>query len=257
VRPALARLLADRFRPGEGVGLVVLAVLLAGALLTALAGSALGIRGFTGGLLFGFAVPQVPGLADAVAARLQQAVVVGIPVFLAASGLQTDLRLVRPEHLGALGLLLAAVAVATWGVGAAVGRATGMPAREAAALGVLVACGGLVTLVVALGGRELGIVTPSMQVVLALVAIATTLVTGPRAKLPPPRHRSWSASSAPTRDPAGRRGDRDGTERRQGRPPRQARSSRAAETCTTLPDSGRGRSSPARARRRSTVLRWV
>jgi Kef-type K+ transport system membrane component KefB len=180
VRPVLARLLARRFRPADGIDPSLFTVLLAGALLTALAASVLGIRGFTGGLLFGAAVPQVPGLAEAVAARLQQFVVVlGIPVFLASSGLQTDLRLVRPEHLGVLALFLAAIAVGKWGVGAAVGRAAGMTGPEAGAVGVLVSCGGLVTLVVALAGRELGIVTPSMQVVLALVAIVSTLATGP------------------------------------------------------------------------------
>jgi Kef-type K+ transport system membrane component KefB len=180
VRPLLARLLARRFRPDEPLDGTLFAVLLAGAFLTALAADRIGIQALTGGLLFGFAVPQVPGLADAVVARLQQIVVMfGIPVFLAVSGLQTDLRVVRPVHLGAIALFVLAIAVAKWGVGTLVGRVAGLPAAASGALGVMAACGGLVTLVVALAAQQLGLITPSMQVVFVTSAIITTLATGP------------------------------------------------------------------------------
>jgi Kef-type K+ transport system membrane component KefB len=180
VRPLLARLLARRFRPDEPLDGTLFAVLLAGAFLTALAADRIGIQALTGGLLFGFAVPQVPGLADAVVARLQQIVVMfGIPVFLAVSGLQTDLRVVRPVHLGAIALFVLAIAVAKWGVGTLVGRVAGLPAAASGALGVMAACGGLVTLVVALAAQQLGLITPSMQVVFVTSAIITTVATGP------------------------------------------------------------------------------
>jgi Kef-type K+ transport system membrane component KefB len=179
VRPLLARLLARRFH-GTDLDGGVCALLLAGALLTAAATDRIGVQALPGGLLFGAAVPQLPGLARAVQARLQQVVVVvGIPVFLAVSGLQTDLRTVRPEHAGAVALFLLAVVVAKFGLGAAVGRATGLPVRDAGAIGVLLSCGGLVTLVVALAARLLGLITPSLQVVFVLGAIVTTLATGP------------------------------------------------------------------------------
>jgi Kef-type K+ transport system membrane component KefB len=179
VRPLLARMLRE-YRSGPRTDAGVLAVLLTGTLLTGLAADLLGVQALTGGLLFGAAVPQVPGLVEAVVGRLQQVVVVlGIPVFLAVSGLQTDLRLAGPEHLAALALFLVAIVIGKFGVTTLAGRATGLRAGDAAAVGVLVACGGLVTLAVAIAGRQLGLVTPSLHVVLALTAIASTVVTGP------------------------------------------------------------------------------
>lgn len=179
VRPLLGRVLARRFA-GTDLDGGMFALLLAGALLTAVATDRIGVQALPGGLLFGAAVPQLPGLARAVADRLQQVVVVvGIPVFFAVSGLQTDLRLLLPEHVVAVALFLVAVAVAKCGVGTGVARLTGLPARDAGAIGVLLSCGGLVTLVVALAARQLGLITPSMQVVFVVVAIATTLTTGP------------------------------------------------------------------------------
>ena len=65
------------------------------------------------------------------------------------------------------------------GVATLMGRAVGLPAGEAGALGALVACGGLVTLAIALTGRQLGLLTPSMYAVFALTAIISTSVTGP------------------------------------------------------------------------------
>lgn len=180
VRPLLARVLRHRFRPGDGLDPGLFAILLVGALLTAMVTNLIGIRAFTGGILFGIAVPQVPALAAAVADRLRQfLVVLGIPVFLAVSGLQTDLRTFRPEHLGAIALLLAAVVVAKFGVAALVGHWTGLALRQAGAIGALLACGGMVTLVVAIAAQQVGLITPAMQSVFVIVAVLTTLATGP------------------------------------------------------------------------------
>ena len=46
-------------------------------------------------------------------------------------------------------------------------------------MGVLMTCGGLITLVVAMVGRNAGVITDAMQASFVLAAIATTLITGP------------------------------------------------------------------------------
>jgi Kef-type K+ transport system membrane component KefB len=180
VRPLLARLLGRWYEPGAPLRGDLLAVLIGGALLSGLAAELIGINSLTGGLLFGIAVPQVDGLPAALVLRLRElVVVVGIPVFLAAAGLQTDLRTLRLDQLGGVILFLAAVVVSKWFVAATVGRATGLAWRPANAVGVLLACGGLVTLVVALVGKRAGLLTDSMYAVFAIAAILTTLATGP------------------------------------------------------------------------------
>lgn len=180
VRPLLARLLARTFQPHLPLDSGLLAVLLAGALLSALAADRIGVHALTGGLLFGAAVPQRDGLGEAVIERLQQFVTVfGVPVFLAVSGLHTDLRVLRPEHLGGVALFLLAVLLGKGGAGALVSRASGVSWQQAGAVGAMLSCGGLVTLAIALVARQAGMITEPMQVAFVIAAITTTLLTGP------------------------------------------------------------------------------
>lgn len=184
LRPALRRWVARDPHPD-----LLLVALVVGALLAALATDLIGVQGLTGALLFGLAVPASPAVATAVTARLEPVVIVlGLPVLLAVSGLRTDLRPAGPETLAAVGLVLLAVVLAKGGVATVVGRAVGLSRGDAAAVGVLLTCGGLITLVVALAGRQAGLVTPATYAVLAVTAILTTAATGPllnRVQRPP------------------------------------------------------------------------
>jgi Kef-type K+ transport system membrane component KefB len=180
VGPLLEKLSRQAVAHGRETGGGILAVLVTGALLTGAVADAGGVGALTGGLLFGMTVPRIDGLVEAVRMRLRQPVViVGVPVFLAVTGLQTNLRVLRPEQLGAIALLLAASAVGKWGVATVVGRVVGMPVRDAAAVGTMLACGGLMTLVVVRLGREAGILTTAMQATLVSTAVISTVVTAP------------------------------------------------------------------------------
>lgn len=180
VRPLLAGLLARRFRPDMPLDGGLLTVLLAGALLSALAADQIGVHALTGGLLFGAAVPQRDGLGAAVIERLQQFVMVfGIPVFLAVSGLQTDLRALRLEHLAGIALFLLVLLLGKAGVGMLVSRATGMTWHQAGAVGAMLSCGGLITLAMALVAQQAGTITQPMHIAFVIAAIVTTLLTGP------------------------------------------------------------------------------
>ena len=180
VRPALRWVLDRRFDPSRPLDSDVLALLLLGAILTGLAADRIGIHSLNGGFLFGAAVPQLPALAKAVMDRMQSFVVVLlIPIFLAVSGLQTDLRVLEPEQVGGILLFLAAMIAGKWFVGAFAGRTVGLTWREANTVGVLMNCRGLMILVVALIGKQVGVLTDPMQVVFVIGAIVTTLMTGP------------------------------------------------------------------------------
>jgi len=180
VRPLLRMLLDRRFDRTKPLDGDVFALLLFGALLSGLVADRIGIHSLNGGFLFGAAVPQVAGLGKAVIDRMQTFVVVFmIPVFLAVSGLQTDLRVLSPDLIGGVLLFLAAMILGKWLVGAVAARAVGLTWREGNAIGVLMNCRGLMILVVALVGQQVGVITPAMQVVFVLGAIVTTLMTGP------------------------------------------------------------------------------
>jgi len=180
VRPLLKLILDRRFVPDKPLDGDLFALLLLGAVASGLAADRIGINSLNGGFLFGACVPQIAGLGKAVIDRMQQFVVVFmIPIFLAVSGLQTDLTVLRGEHVAGILIFLAAMIVGKWVVGAGAGRAVGLNAREANTIGVLMNCRGLMILVVALIGKQAGVITDPMQVVFVIGAIVTTLMTGP------------------------------------------------------------------------------
>lgn len=183
VRRALAWLVERRFDPEGELDAGLVAALLLGTLVSALAAEAIGINALVGAFLFGAAVPQVPGLAAAVTDRLQTLLVVFlIPVFLAVAGIQTDLRVLEPALLGGVLLFLAASIASKWLVTVPVGIGLGLSWRESNALGVLLNCRGLEILIVAIVGQQLGVLTDAMAAAFMIAAIVTTLMTAPLAE---------------------------------------------------------------------------
>jgi Kef-type K+ transport system membrane component KefB len=104
-----------------------------------------------------------------------------LPVFLAVSGLRTDLRLLKPDLFLGLLFSLALMIIGKWGLGYLVGRGVGLNSNQSNLLGVLLNCRGLLILVVGLIGLQLEVITPAMQAVFVVGAIVTTLMTGPLA----------------------------------------------------------------------------
>lgn len=179
VRPAL-EFLTRGWQEGGRLPGNLLAGLLIGALATGLATDRILGAGLVGGFLFGMVVPARPGLAQAVIARMSDAVILFfLPVFLAVSGLRTDLTLINGSLIGGIVLFVALMIVGKLVVGYAAGRAVGLSSKEAGTLGALMNCRGLLILVVALIGLQLGVITPQMQVVFVIGAIVTTMMTGP------------------------------------------------------------------------------
>ncbi len=179
VRPALELLTRgwDESAPVPGN---LLAGLLVGALVTGLATDRILGVGLVGGFFFGMVVPARPGLAEKVIARMTDAVILFfLPVFLAVSGLRTDLTLITGTVLVGSALFIALMILGKLGVGYAVGRVVGLSGKESATLGALMNCRGLLILVVALIGLQLGVITPQTQIVFVLGAIVTTMMTGP------------------------------------------------------------------------------
>lgn len=94
--------------------------------------------------------------------------------------------------------LVLGVAIAGKFSGAALSaRATGLPWREAASLGVLVNTRGLIELVVLNVGLEAGIISPTLFTMLVLMAIVTTLMTMPLLSLLYPRGAAGREAAAP------------------------------------------------------------
>ncbi len=179
VRPLLAPLGRAYEREGTltpGLFAAILIVLFA----SSYAAHQIGINVIVGGFLAGAVLPARKALYREMAARLSDfTAVILLPVFLAFSGLNTDFTKLRLAHLPGLLLFVAAGVIAKWLGSAVFARAAGMSWSEGNILGILMNCRGLLVLVVALIGFNQGVLSAPMQVGGVVMALVTTMMTGP------------------------------------------------------------------------------
>ncbi len=179
VRPLLAPL--GRRHEKDGLTPEVLVWCVIVVLISAYAAQRLGLSVIVGGFVAGAILPNRMALLSQVPARLGDVTIsILLPIFLAFSGLQTDFTKLKPEFWGGVLVFLAAGVVAKWGAGAVCARLAGLSWSEGNVLGILMNCRGLLILVVALIAlNESKVITPEMQVGAVLMALVTTIMTGP------------------------------------------------------------------------------
>lgn len=179
-RPLLARL-AERASRGGTATMNATFVVLLSLLLASWASDRIGLPALFGAFLFGAMLPKERVLAEALTEKLETVtVVLFLPLFFALSGLRTDLALLDDPADWLVVALLAALATATkLGASALAARASRLPWRDAAALGVLLNTRGLMGLIVVNVGLELGLLSPTLFTMLVLVALTSTLTTMP------------------------------------------------------------------------------
>ncbi|WP_309145776.1 cation:proton antiporter [Streptomyces malaysiensis] len=180
VRRGLRWLLAPERRWAIG-GPLIHAIVLTGLLLSAWATTEIGLHAVFGAFAFGVAVPraEIEASAPEVAERIEQTSLFLLPVFFTVTGLSVD-----PRGLGEHGItiIFAVILVACTGkfVGAAVSaRLSGVSRSESVVLGVLLNARGLTELVILNVGLELGVLDSQMFTVMVIMALVTTVMTGP------------------------------------------------------------------------------
>jgi Kef-type K+ transport system membrane component KefB len=179
VRPLLARF-SGGLANGAPLGQTQFVVFVAVAIAFGYAADRIGVNVILGGFIAGTVMPARPQLLPQLRSRLSDIVIaVFLPIFLAVSGLQTDMTKLTGSAFVGLALFLVAGVVAKWGGGLLFGRLGGLSWGEGNVIGVLMNCRGLLVLVVALEGLNSGVLTPVMQVGGVLMALITTAMTGP------------------------------------------------------------------------------
>lgn len=190
VRPLLARLVrwhraAGRLTPD------MLAVVLAGLLLSAWVTELIGAHAIFGGFLFGAAMPrrEAAALTRALLERLEQVgLLLLLPVFFVVVGLQVDVGAIGLAGVWQLALILL-VAFAGKIVGtAAAAHTQELPRRQQLALGLLMNTRGLTVIVALQVGVQLGLLDTTMFTLMVIMVLATTLMTGPLLRRVYPDH---------------------------------------------------------------------
>ncbi|WP_340539845.1 cation:proton antiporter [Nocardioides sp. GXZ039] len=191
VRPALTWLTRAYHRAGE-LTPTIMSVVLVGLLLFSAATEYLHVHFIFGAFLFGAIMPheQAAALRHEILVRLEQiSVLLLLPVFFLVSGLKVDIRGLELSHLVPLAAILAVAIVGKY-VGAYVGaRLAGVPSWQSNALGILMNTRGLTELIILNVGLELGLLSPQLFTLMVIMALVTTVMTGPLLRFAYPERR--------------------------------------------------------------------
>jgi Kef-type K+ transport system membrane component KefB len=180
VRRLLRRLEGMYERQG-GLSQDVLAILLLFVLASSWVTEWLGIHALFGAFLAGAVLPKHPKFVHALTEKLNDtAVVLLLPLFFAFTGLRTSIALVSGAEMWFYTLLIITVAIAgKFGGASLAARASGLPWREAGAIGILMNTRGLMELVLLNIGLDIGVLSPALFTMLVLMALVTTFMTAP------------------------------------------------------------------------------
>jgi hypothetical protein len=181
VRPLLRRLAAAHERAGR-LTPDVLAVILAGLLVSCYLTEIMGLHAIFGAFVFGAVMPRAGGeaLRHEILERLEQvSVLLLLPVFFVVAGLQVDLSTVGGGALLELALILL-VAIGGKFIGAyASARLLRVGARQAGALATLMNTRGLTEIVILSVGLQLAIIDQQIFSMMVVMALVTTVMAGP------------------------------------------------------------------------------
>lgn len=178
VRPLIRRMLS-RSADGRPES-ALLAALLIGALACAYITHRLGLHAVFGAFLFGLCLPRDDGLLATLVERIQHvAILLLLPIFFALAGLNMTPDAFRSAGIGAL-LMIMGVAICGKLAGAAAGaRIAGQPWRSSLAIGALMNARGLAELIVLQVGLDIGVIGRELFTMLMVMAVVTTVMTGP------------------------------------------------------------------------------
>jgi Kef-type K+ transport system membrane component KefB len=179
VKPLIARLIQRYAADGRPEG-ALLAALLIGTFASAYITDLLGVHAVFGAFVFGACLPRDDRLLAALIERIEHvAILVLMPIFFALAGLSTTSAAFVGASLGAL-LLILGIAIAGKVFGsAAAARFGGHSWRTSLAVGSLMNARGMMELIAIKVGLDIGVIGPDLFTMLMVMAIVTTLMTGP------------------------------------------------------------------------------
>lgn len=165
-----------------------LAITIAVAFAAALATEAIGIFAIFGGFALGLVYHRHPRFVGLWRRSVGQFVLVFfLPIFFTLTGLRTDIWGLAFTDLPWLALILAVAILAKILPAYAAGRLAGFTKPESWLLGALMNTRALMELIVLNIAYDLGFLPPKMFTMLVLMAVVTTMMTGPLLRLILPR----------------------------------------------------------------------
>jgi Kef-type K+ transport system membrane component KefB len=175
------RMLETRYAKQGRITQDTIAVLVLSLLASAWITERLGIHALFGAFLVGAVSPKSEGFVHGILERFEDTMVVLLlPLFFAFTGLRTEITLIDGvQGWLVCGLVILVAIVGKVGGSMVAARATAMPWRDAAVIGVLLNTRGLMELVILNVGFDIGVISRELFAMMVLMALATTFMTTP------------------------------------------------------------------------------
>lgn len=180
VRPFLKKV-GEVYANQEVINKIFVALILLILIISSTLTEIIGIHALFGAFMAGVVMPPSIGFRKVMMEKVEDiALVFFLPLFFAFTGLRTEIGLINSPALWGVCLLLITVAVAGKLGGCAVAaRLVGESWKDSFTIGTLMNTRGLMELVALNIGYEMGVLPPSIFVILVIMALVTTFMTTP------------------------------------------------------------------------------
>ncbi len=180
VRPFLKKV-GEVYANQEVINKTFVALILLILIISSTLTEIIGIHALFGAFMAGVVMPASIGFRKVMMEKVEDiALVFFLPLFFAFTGLRTEIGLINSPALWGVCLLLITVAVAGKLGGCAVAaRLVGESWKDSFTIGTLMNTRGLMELVALNIGYEMGVLPPSIFVILVIMALVTTFMTTP------------------------------------------------------------------------------
>jgi Kef-type K+ transport system membrane component KefB len=180
VQPFL-RKLGDKYSYKESLSKPIVAIFFVILLLSSFTTEVIGIHALFGAFLAGVIMPSNMNFRNIFIEKIEDvSLVLLLPLFFVFTGLRTQIGLLNDIYLWKICGLIVLVAVVGKFLGSALSaRYVGQTWRDSLTIGALMNTRGLMELVVLNIGYDLGVLSPEVFAMMVIMALATTLMTGP------------------------------------------------------------------------------
>lgn len=180
VRPFLKKV-GEVYANQEAINKTFVAFILLILIISSCITEIIGIHALFGAFMAGVVMPSNIGFRKVMMEKVEDiSLVFFLPLFFAFTGLRTEIGLINSPELWIVCLLLVTVAIAGKLGGCAVAaRLVGESWKDSLTVGTLMNTRGLMELVALNIGYEMGVLPPSIFVILVIMALVTTFMTTP------------------------------------------------------------------------------
>lgn len=181
VRPWIATILKSKVDDDGNLTRGPLALVFCIVLGSALIAEIIGIHALFGAFLAGAIMPQDVSLRSSLIGKIEDlSAVVLLPIFFAYTGIRMQTGLLDTwQAWFSCGVIIVLAIIGKLAGSALAARWSGMKWRDSLALGALMNTRGLMELVVLNIGYDLGILSPEIFAMMVIMAVLTTVMTGP------------------------------------------------------------------------------